>query len=120
VGPIRRAAASREIYDPAHPLGCHRRRIADQIVFDKLVRVLRFGCSYRGIADSSWSATTIRDRRDKWIRLGVFAQLRQIALDAYDRIVGLLLDNIAVDGCITQGPGGEAAGPLPVDRRKQA
>jgi len=95
---------AREIYDPAHPLGCHRRRIADQIVFDKLLQVLRFGCSYQGIADSSCSATTIRDRRDKWIRLGVFAQLRQIALGAYDRIVGLLLDDIAVDGCITKAP----------------
>jgi hypothetical protein len=50
----------------------------------------------------------------------VFAQLKMIALDAYDRIVGLLLDQIAVDGCITKAPGGgECAGPSPVDRRKQ-
>src|SRR5690349_6096023 len=41
-------------------------------------------------------------------------------LDVYDRIVGLLLDQIAVDGCITKAPGGgEVAGPSPVDRRKQ-
>ena len=110
----------RDEFDPTHPLGCHRRRIADRIVFDKLLQVLRFGCSYQGIADSTCSATTIRDRRDEWIRLGVFAQLRQIALDAYDRIVGLLLDHIAVDGCITKAPGGgEIAGPSPVNRRKQ-
>src|SRR5512142_2190094 len=25
----------RPAYDPAHPLGCHRRRIADRIVFEK-------------------------------------------------------------------------------------
>lgn len=32
----------------------------------------------------------------------------------------LLLDDIAVDGCITKAPGGgECAGPSPVDRRKQ-
>ena len=84
-----------------------------RIVFDKLVQVLRFGCSYQGIADSTCSATTIRARRDEWIRLGVFTQLRQIALDAYDRIVGLVLDDIAVDGCITKAPGGgEIAGAL--------
>jgi transposase len=107
-------------FDPTHPLGCHRRRIADRIVFDKLLQVLRFGCSYQGIADSTCSATTIRDRRDEWIGLGIFAKLKQIALDAYDRIVGLLLDDIAVDGCITKAPGGgEVAGPSPVDRRKQ-
>jgi hypothetical protein len=61
-------------------LGCHRSRIADRIVFDKLVQVLRFGCSYQSIAGSACSATTIRDRRDEWIRLGIFAGLKQIAL----------------------------------------
>jgi hypothetical protein len=88
-------------------------------VFDKLIQVLRFG-SYQAIADSTCSAATIRNRRDEWITAGLFAQLKQIALDAYDRIIGLLLDNIAIDGCITKAPGGGAcAGPSPVDRRKQ-
>jgi transposase len=111
---------ARQVYVATHPWGCHRRRIPDRIVFDKLLQVLRFGCSYQGIADTTCSATTIRDRRDEWIDLGVFAQLTQIARDAYDRIVGLLLHDVAVDGCITKAPGGgECAGPSPVDRRKQ-
>lgn len=64
---------------PTHPLGCHRRRIDDRIVFDKLIQVLQFGCAY----------------------------------DAYDRLVGLVLDDIAVDGCITKAPGGgDCAGGL--------
>lgn len=109
-----------ERYDPSHPLGCHRRRISDRIIFDKLLQVLRFGCSYEGIADTTCSATTIRTRRDEWIAAGVFAQLKQIVLEAYDRLVGLLLDELAVDGCITKAPGGgEISGPSPVDRRKQ-
>jgi len=82
--------------------------------------VLRFGCSYEAIADVSCSATTIRNRRDEWIGAGIFAQLTTIALDAYNRIVGLLLEEVAVDGCITKAPGGgDCAGPSPVDRRKQ-
>jgi transposase len=110
----------RSLYDPRHPLGCHRRRIDDRIVFDKLIQVLRFGCSYEAIADAACSATTIRNRRDEWLAAGIFAQLKTIALDSYDRIVGLVLDDIAVDGCITKAPGGgEVAGPSPVDRRKQ-
>jgi hypothetical protein len=36
--------------DPSHPLGCHRRRIGDRIVFDKLLQLLRFGCSYQAIS----------------------------------------------------------------------
>jgi transposase len=110
----------RPAVDPTHPLGCHRPRISDRLVFDKLIQVLRFGCSYEAIADTTCSATTIRNRRDEWIKAGIFAQLKQIALECYDRIVGLVLDQIAVDGCITKAPGGgEVAGRSPVDRGKQ-
>ena len=110
----------RPTYVATHPWGCHRRRIPDRIVFDKLIQVLRFGCSYEAIADTTCSATTLRTRRDEWIELGVFGALARIARQAYDRIVGLVLDEIAVDGCITKAPGGgEVAGPSPVDRRKQ-
>ena len=109
----------RPVYDPAHPLGCHRPRISDRVIFEKLVQVLRFGCSYESIADCTCSATTIRDRRREWIKLGIFGQLKAIARDAYDRIVGLALQELAVDGCITKAPGGgEVAGRSPVDRGK--
>ncbi len=103
-----------------HPLGCHRPRIPDRVVFEKLVQVLVFGCAYRRIADESCSATTLRDRRDEWIACAVIETLRQIALDAYDRFIGLELADVAVDGCITKAPcGGEKAGRNPVDRGKQ-
>ncbi|MEV0494666.1 IS5 family transposase [Streptomyces atratus] len=110
----------RPVCHPDHPLGCHRPGVNDRIVFDKLLQLLRFGCSYQAIADTTCSATTIRNRRDEWIRLGIFARLKQIVLESYDRIVGLVLDQIAVDGSITEAPGGgEVAGRSPVDRGKQ-
>ncbi len=103
-----------------HPLGCHRSRIPDWVVFEKLVQILVFGCAYRRIADGSCSATTLRDRRDEWIACGVIETLREIALEAYDRFIGLELADMAVDGCITKAPcGGEKAGKSPVDRGKQ-
>jgi len=103
-----------------HPLGCHRSRIPDRVVFEKLVQILVFGCSYRRIADQECSATTLRDRRDEWIACGAMEALRTIALEAYDRIIGLELYDVAVDGCITKAPcGGEKAGKSPVDRGKQ-
>jgi transposase len=102
-----------------HPLGCHRPRVQDRIVFDKLVQVLVLGASYDKIADATCSATTIRRRRDEWIAADVFAAMEQICLDAYDRIVGLDLEDVTVDGCIVKAPcGGEAAGKSPVDRGK--
>jgi transposase len=103
-----------------HPLGCHRPRIPDRVVFEKLVEVLVFGCAYHRIADESCSATTLRDRRDEWIELGVIEALREAVLEAYDRFIGLQLSEIAVDCCITKAPrGGEKAGRNPVDRGKQ-
>ncbi|MCZ9880659.1 IS5 family transposase [Arthrobacter sp. B2a2-09] len=103
-----------------HPLGCHRPRIPDHIVFGKLVQVLVLGAAYEKIADTTCSATTIRRRRDEWIAAGVFEDLEQICLQAYDRIVGIEFEDLAVDGCLVKAPcGGEAAGRSPVDRGKQ-
>jgi hypothetical protein len=61
------------------------------VVFEKLVQVLVFGCAYHRIADEFCSDTTLRDRRDEWIELGVIDALREVALEAYDRLTGLEL-----------------------------
>src|SRR5215211_2976821 len=75
-----RSPAARKRSEP-HPLGCHRRRIPDRVVFEKLVQVLVFGCAYQRIADETCSATTLRDRRDEWIELGVMDGLREMVLE---------------------------------------
>jgi len=103
-----------------HPLGCHRRRIDDRIVFDKIVAALVLGCGYERLGDRSCSATTLRRRRDEWIAAGLFERLRRSVLAAYERLIGLDLADVSVDGCITKAPcGGECAGRSPVDRAKQ-
>ena len=103
-----------------HPLGCHRPRIPDRLVFDKLVQILVFGAAYARIADATCSATTLRRRRDAWIAAGAMDRLQTIVLDAYDRMIGLDFTDLAVDGCVTKAPcGGEQAGRSPVDRGKQ-
>jgi len=78
-----------------HPLGCHRPRIPDRVVFEKLVQVLVFGCAYHRIADEECSATTLRERRDEWIEIGAMDTLREIVLEAYDRLVGLEAADVA-------------------------
>jgi transposase len=103
-----------------HPLGCHRPRVPNRVVFDKLVQVLVFGCAYWRIAEEGCSATTLRRRRDEWMEAGAMEKLENIARDSYDRIIGLEPHDIAVDCCITKAPcGGERAGRSPVDRGKR-
>jgi transposase len=72
-----------------HPLGCHRPRIPDRIIFDKLIQVLVFGCGYRRVEDATCSATTLRRRRNEWIALGLGERLHLLVLAAYDRMLGL-------------------------------
>jgi transposase len=110
LGPDRRPAPT---HPDAHPLGCHRPRIADRIIFDKPIQVLVFGCGYRRIADHTCSATTLRRRRDEWIARGLAEQLRLIVLAAYDQLFGLELEHLAVDGCTTAPCGGQVAGAQP-------
>jgi transposase len=93
-----------------HPLGCHRPRIPDRVVFEKLVQVLVFGCAYRRIADEGCSATTLRRRRDEWIEAGTMEELRALALATYDQLIGLQPEDVAVDAALRK--------PLVVARRR--
>ena len=70
-----------------HPLGCHRPRIPDRVVFDELIQVLVFGCAYERIADHTCSERTLR-RRDELVTAGIMAGLERTAQDAYDRMIG--------------------------------
>ncbi|MCF3103026.1 transposase [Streptomyces roseoverticillatus] len=110
------------VHEDRHPWGCHNPRISDAVVFDRLVQVQVqvFGCGYERAAGSACSATTLRRRRDEWIAAGVMETLRLLVLAAYDRMIGLELDQLSADGCISKAPsGGECAGKSPVDRAIQ-
>src|SRR5919112_6755275 len=112
--------SDRPEFDPTHPWGCHRPRIPDRVVFDHVVAALVHGTGYERIASPGCSDGTIRRRLKEWAAAGLSEQVHALALEAYDRMIGLELDDLAVDGCVTKAPsGGEAAGRSPVDRGKQ-
>jgi len=88
------------------------------------------GIIIRLVTGSSWvdieailnwqvSDTTLRSRRDEWIKAGVFDELKREALAAYDHIIGLDLSDVAIDGSLHKAPcGGEGTGKNPTDRAK--
>ncbi len=105
---------------PTHPLGRHRRRVPDRVVFEHVVAALVHGSGDERIAGPGCSDRTIRRRLREWAAAGLAEQLHALALRAYDTMIGLELDDVAVDGCTTKAPaGGAAAGRSPVDRGKQ-
>ena len=105
---------------PSHPLGRHRRRVPDRVVFAHVVAALVHGSGYERVASPGCSDRTIRRRVREWADAGLGEELHALVLAQYDRLIGLDLDDVAVDGCITKAPsGGEKAGRSPVDRGKQ-
>jgi transposase len=105
---------------PTHPLGRHRRRVPDRLVFEHVVTALVHGSGYERIASPGCSDRTIRRRLAEWADAGLAEALHASILTQYDRLIGLELGDLAVDGCITKAPsGGQTAGRSPVDRGKQ-
>jgi transposase len=103
-----------------HPWGCHKRRIPDRLVFRLVVEALVHGSGYERIAIEGCSDWVIRDRVKAWTKLGLSEQLHSLALAAYDKMIGLELDELSADGCHTKAPcKGDKAGRSPVDRGKQ-
>jgi transposase len=105
-----------------HPLGCHRARASDRDCFEVIVVRLATGCSWEDaerLGGNKVSDTTARARRDEWIAAGVFDTLNQEALSGYDKVIGLDLSDVAVDGSLQKSPcGGEGTGKNPTDRAK--
>jgi hypothetical protein len=105
---------------PTRPLGCHRQRVPDRVDFDRVVDALVHGFGSERIAMPGYSDRTIRRRLGELAAAGLAEMLQQVVPRQYDRVIGLDLTEVAVDGFLTNAPsGGEVAGESPVDRGKQ-
>jgi transposase len=105
-----------------HPLGCHRPRASDRECFRMMVVRLVTGCSWEDaehLCGGVVSDTTARERRDEWVAAGVYDAIVEEAISAYDRIIGLDLSEVSLDGSLHKSPcGGEGTGKNPTDRGK--
>jgi Putative transposase of IS4/5 family (DUF4096)/Transposase DDE domain len=99
---------------PPHPLGCHRPRVSNRVIFRGLLLRLVTGSSWDTIEfmmDGAVSDTTLRTRRDEWEQSGLFQKLLVHALGAYHRVIGIDLTKMFIDGCNNRAlQGGEGTG----------
>lgn len=110
---------TRPEFDPTHPLGCHRRRIPDRVVFELVIAALVHGSGLERIAVPGCSDRSIRRRLHAWADAGIGQEVFTATLAAYDTMIGLDLEDVSVDGSITKAVGGgECAGRSPVDPGK--
>lgn len=100
-----------------HPLGCHRPRVPDRLCFQGFLIRLVTGASWETVEfllDYQVSDTTLRARRDEWIKAGVFEQLVAEAQAGYDQIIGLDISHVTIDGSDHLAPcGGQDTAPGP-------
>ena len=90
-------------------------------VWGVIIRLVT-GCSWQSaefLLDGEVSETTLRSRRDEWVAAGVFDRVAGEAVAAWDRIMGLRLGDVCIDGSTHKAPsGGAGTGKSAVDRRK--
>ena len=103
-----------------HPLGCHRPRISERECFEAILFRLVTGCSWDVAGRlGKGSETTLRRRRDEWVALGAYGRLVEEAICAFDKVIGLDLSDVSLDGSLHKAPcGGEGTGPNPTVRAK--
>lgn len=105
-----------------HPLGRHRRRKSDRDCFEVMLVRLVTGCSWEDaerLCANKVSDTTVRKRRDEWIEAGVFDSIASEAIGGFDKIIGLDLSDVSLDGSLHKAPaGGQGTGKNPTDRSK--
>ncbi|MBK9297313.1 MAG: transposase [Candidatus Microthrix sp.] len=104
------------------PKGGHRPRISDRTCFDVIHVRLVTGCSWvvaEALCGWKVSDTTVRARYNLWVDTGVFKKVAANAVFAYDRIIGLDMTDIAIDGSLHKAPcGGKDRQPKDKDRHK--
>ena len=81
---------------PTHPLGRHRRRVPDRVVFEHVVTALVHGSGDGRIASPGRSDRTVRRRLREWAASGLAATLHAPALEQVDHMFGLDVAGLAV------------------------
>ncbi len=106
---------------PAHPLGCHRRRLSDYVVLRAIMYQLITGCQWKAIATKAHgcSGSVANSRYHEWVAAGVFHKFWAQAVKAAAAFGELDLSWVSMDGAMTKAPRcQESAGRNPTDRGK--
>ena len=104
-----------------HRFGGGRPRTPDVVCMEAILFVLRTGCQWKALnATRFCPGSAAHDRFQEWVRAGVFQDLWEAGLLAYDDWQGRDWTWQSMDGCMTKAPlGGQKTGKNPTDRAKQ-
>lgn len=103
-----------------HRFGGGRPRVPDRNCADAIFYVLRTGCQWSALNQTTLCAkSTAHDRFQEWVAAGVFLKLWQTGVEQFDELCGIDWEWLSLDGAMTKAPlGGEKNRPQP-DRSRQ-
>jgi putative transposase len=104
-----------------HRFGGGRPRTSDRVCMEAILFVLRTGCQWKALdATRFCPGSTAHDRFQEWAAAGVFQEMWESGLLAWDEFKGIDWSWLSMDGCMTKAPlGGEKTGKNPTDRAKR-
>lgn len=92
-----------------HRVGGGRPRVADRQCAEAIFSVLRTGCPWSALNQTTLCAkSTAPDRFQKWMAAGVFLRLWQTGVDQFAELRGIDWDWLSMDGAMTKAPRGGA------------
>lgn len=100
---------------PRKKLGRPRRD--NRVLVNGLIWLARTGAQWAALPARYGPKSTLHARFQEWVASGVFAQLWELLLDAYDGLVGLDWHWQAADGCLVKAPLGKKG--LQVKRKRR-
>ena len=104
--------------EPPKPKG-GRRRKPDRQMFFSIFYVLRTGIQWKALPRLLGAPSTVHDRFQNWVRVGVFHTLWELRLLQCYLEGQLDFTWQSIDGCMTKAPlAGQETGPNPTDRGK--
>ena len=90
------------------PIGRGRRPAQDKECFEGIIYILRTGCQWKELPRCFPPKSTVHDRFQKWVNLGLFVNLWKKLLEEYDEIEGLNWEWLSGDSSSVKSPlGGE-------------
>ena len=103
-----------------HRFGGGRPRTPDRVCMEAILFVFRTGCQWKALnATRFCPSSTAHDRFQEWVAAGVFQEMWETGLLAYDEWHGIDWSWQSMDGCMTKAPlGGEKDRQKP-DRSRQ-
>ena len=106
---------------PKHLLGCHNPRVPDRAAMDAIFFVLRTGCQWNALNQTTLCTSSSAHRRfQEWTAAGVFEAFWCAGLLVYDELTGIDWSWLALDGAMGKAPlGGKKTGRNPTDRGKR-